>query len=222
VTGTSRGIGRATALELARRGCELVLFTRASQEQAKTEALLAEMRANYEVIHVDLEDHAALGSVLDGFAETAGAPDAVVHNAAVIERALVVETDRESFLRQLEVNLLAPFALTRALLPAMVKRARGRLVFVGSISSTLGTARSAAYNASKWGLVGFVKSLAEELRDTGLSAVTVLPGSVDTRMLEGSGFEPRMTADDVAKTLVHYALDAPIAHNGGVIEMFGV
>src|SRR5690606_15875581 len=120
------------------------------------------------------------------------------------------------------VNLRAPFILTRSFLRAMRERGRGHMVFVGSISSTLGTARAAAYCASKWGLVGFVKSLAEELKDTGLMAVAVLPGSVDTRMLEGSGFEPRISPVQVASTLVHYALDAPTAHNGGVIEMFGV
>jgi 3-oxoacyl-[acyl-carrier protein] reductase len=67
-----------------------------------------------------------------------------------------------------------------------------------------------------------MKSLAEELRDTGLMTIAILPGSVDTDMLKGSGFEPRMTAAEVAKTVVHYALDAPVAHNGSVIEMFGV
>jgi 3-oxoacyl-[acyl-carrier protein] reductase len=99
---------------------------------------------------------------------------------------------------------------------------RGRIVHVGSISSTLGSARAAAYSASKWGLVGLMKSLAEELADSGLSTVAVLPGSVDTEMLAGSGFSPRMRAEDVARTLVYHALDASHAHNGGVVEMFGV
>jgi 3-oxoacyl-[acyl-carrier protein] reductase len=116
----------------------------------------------------------------------------------------------------------APYALTRALVPAMRARGHGRVLFVGSISGTLGTARQSAYCASKWGLTGFMKSLAEELHDTGLMTCAVLPGSVDTNMLDGSGFDPRMSADDVARTLVHYALDAPLAHNGAVIEMFGV
>ena len=62
-----------------------------------------------------------------------------------------------------------------------------------------------------------MKSLAEELRDSGLMTVAVLPGSVDTRMLEGSGFEPRISVDEVATTLVHYALDAPLSHNGGIM-----
>jgi 3-oxoacyl-[acyl-carrier protein] reductase len=112
--------------------------------------------------------------------------------------------------------------LTRAFLPTMLRRGSGRILHVASISATLGTRNAAAYVASKWGLVGFMKSLAEELSGTGLMTLAVLPGSVGTRMLEGSGFEPRMTADEVASTVVHYAFDAPLSHNGGIIEMFGV
>jgi 3-oxoacyl-[acyl-carrier protein] reductase len=69
--------------------------------------------------------------------------------------------------------------------------------------------------------VGFTKSLAEELRGTGLATMSVLPGSVDTSMLEGSGYAPQMTADEVAATVVYAGLDAPSAMNGSSIEMFG-
>jgi 3-oxoacyl-[acyl-carrier protein] reductase len=103
----------------------------------------------------------------------------------------------------------------------MLRAGTGRFVFVSSITATMGARNAAAYAASKWGLVGLSKSLAEELSDTGLSSVAVLPGSVDTEMLTGSGFQPRMTAEDVARTLIHYALDAPLAHNGAIVEMFG-
>jgi 3-oxoacyl-[acyl-carrier protein] reductase len=94
-------------------------------------------------------------------------------------------------------------------------------VHVGSISSTIGCPENASYAASKWGLVGFAKSLAEELRGTQLASIAVLPGSVDTDMLRGSGFEPAMTADDVAGTVVYAALDAPLAMNGSALEVFG-
>jgi 3-oxoacyl-[acyl-carrier protein] reductase len=123
--------------------------------------------------------------------------------------------------RQLAVNLRAPFVLTRALLPAMLERRSGRLVFVSSISGTIGSPGAAAYAASKWGVIGLCKSLAEELRDTGLSAVSVLPGSVDTDMLKQTPFSADMTAEDVAAVVVHCALDAPLAMNGASIEVFG-
>ena len=103
----------------------------------------------------------------------------------------------------------------------MLVERTGRFVAVASISSTLGTPRQSAYNAAKWGVVGFTKSLAEELRGTGLQAMCVMPGAVATSMLAGSGFEPKMQPEDVAGTVAFAALDAPDAMNGSAIEMFG-
>jgi 3-oxoacyl-[acyl-carrier protein] reductase len=85
----------------------------------------------------------------------------------------------------------------------------------------MGTPRLSAYCASKWGLVGLVKSLAEELRGTGLQSMCVMPGSVDTDMLRGSGFSPAMTPEDVARIVAWVALDAPDAMNGSCVDAFG-
>jgi 3-oxoacyl-[acyl-carrier protein] reductase len=222
VTGPSRGIGRATALELARRGSDVVLVGRASAALDETQERVAEAGVRSEILSCDLAISSDVVTAGRRIVERFGAPDAVVHNGAVIHRAPIEATTGEAWDEQLAVNLRAPFLLTRELLPALRAAGRGRIVLVGSISSTLGAAGAAAYCASKWALVGFMKSLAEELSGSGVMASAVLPGSVATRMLEGSGFEPRMTAEDVAKTLVHYALDAPVAHNGAVVEMFGV
>lgn len=221
VTGASRGIGRATALELAERGVALALLGRPSKDLDDTCAT-ARRKVKAEVVACDLARPNDVAAAAETVLGSAGAPAVVVHNAAVIHRAPVERVTDAAWNEQIDVNLRAPFLLTRALLPAMKKAGRGRFIYVASISSTLGTREASAYCASKWGLVGFMKSLAEELSNTGLMAFAVLPGSVETRMLQGSGFEPRMSAGDVAKTIAHYAVDAPISHNGGVVEMFGV
>jgi len=222
ITGASRGIGRATALACAARGVDVGLCGRASPEQTETARLCREAGAKrvLELI-ADVGKSAEVERAARDFLAHFGAPDAVIHNAGIAARTRIEDTTVSSFEEHLSVNLAGPFVLTRALLPAMRARKAGRFVFVGSISSTLGTARLSAYCATKWGIVGFMKSLAAELTDSGLMACAVLPGSVDTRMLEGSGFPARMTADDVARSLVHYAFDAPLAHNGAAIEMFG-
>jgi 3-oxoacyl-[acyl-carrier protein] reductase len=223
LTGASRGIGLSTARLLARRGLRLALVGRRSPELDQVRSECLERGApEARIFEADLQVLEAVERAGATLLLEAGVPDVVVHNAGVTRRAPIDDLSLELWREQIDVNLGAPYALTRALLPAMRARGNGRLVFVGSISGTLGTARQSAYCASKWGLIGFMKSLSEELRDTGLMACSVLPGSVDTAMLEGSGFEPRMSPDDVARTLVHYALDAPLAHNGAVIEMFGV
>jgi len=222
VSGASRGIGRSVALELSRRGTQLILLGRASLAMTETEQLLKHGGSVFESKAADLADEESVISACKQILAKHGAPDIVVNNAGTIERQSVEQTSIAAWDRQLDVNLRAPFLITREMLPALRANGRGRIIHVASISATVGSSQAAAYSASKWGLVGFMKSLAEELRDSGLMTVAILPGSVDTDMLKGSGFAPRMTADDVAKTIAHYALDAPLAHNGSVIEMFGV
>lgn len=223
VTGASRGIGRATALALSARGCALALIGRPSRElDAAQGACLAAGAPRVRLIHADLSDLAATDRAGAELLSSEGAPQIVVHNAGEVHRAPIERLTLDDWQHEIALNLSAPFALTRALLPAMRARRQGRILFVGSISSTLGTASQSAYCASKWGVIGFMKSLAAELSDSNLMTAAVLPGSVETRMLEGSGFPPRMSAEDVARTLTHLALDAPLSHNGGVVELFGV
>jgi 3-oxoacyl-[acyl-carrier protein] reductase len=200
-----------------------VVLGRNSAELASLTQRIAELPTRLTVAPVDLADaHETVRTCREQL-ERGAIPDIVINNAGVIERAPVEALTLDSWERQLAVNLRAPYLITREVLPIMRTRRQGRIIHIGSISSTLGTARASAYCASKWGIVGFMKSLAEELRDTGVTTLAILPGSVDTDMLKGSGFPPRIDADDVARTIVHYALDASAAgHNGSVIEMFGV
>ena len=223
VTGAGRGLGRAVALSLAKRGLALGLIGRNSPGLRETAAMTQELsqRQSLELV-ADFADAASLEAAAQRALAELGPPDVVVHNAGSVVRASIDQTSVADWDLQQGTNLRAPFVLTRALLPAMRARGSGRFVFVGSISGTLGSPGAAAYAASKWGVTGFVKSLAEELKGSGLMACAVLPGSIATDMLKGSHFEPRMSADEVAKTIEFFALDAPLAHNGASIEMFGV
>lgn len=221
VTGASRGIGRATALALAARGLDLALLARTETDLGRVVAQASERGIEALSIRCDVSDPEAVGAAAETILRELGTPAVVVNNAGVIHRALVHEMSLDAWRRTLATNLDGAFLVARAFLPGMLAAGRGRIVQVASISATLGTARAAAYCASKWGVVGFTKSLAEELRGTGVATMSVLPGSVDTTMLVGSGFDPRMTPDDVAATIVYAALDAPDAMNGSAIEIFG-
>lgn len=218
MSGASRGIGRATALGLAARGLKVALLGRQSDAQRETETLLAGRGRHFEC---ELTNAASIAEASAAILRDLGAPSIVVNNAGIIERAPVAACTDESWERQLEVNLTAPFRITRAFLPSMLARRSGRILYVSSISATSGTREQSAYNASKWGLCGLMKCLAEELTDTGLMTCALLPGAVDTDMLAGSRWPARMSVEDVAKTLCFYALDASPAHNGALIEMFG-
>ena len=222
VTGASRGLGRALALALSRRGLSLALVGRASPAHSETASLVRAAGGEALEVFADFADASALTAAAERVLAELGVPEVVVHNAGLVVRARIEETSIADLDAQLDTNLRAPFVLTRALLPRLRAAGRGRLIFVGSISGTLGSPGAAAYAASKWGLTGFVKSLAEELKDSGLMACTVLPGSIATDMLQGSPFPARMSAEQVAKTIEFLAFDAALVHNGAVVEMFGV
>src|SRR5207237_10344201 len=144
----------------------------------------------------------------------------VVLNAAAPACAPSEELSEEQSDRGLEVTLKGAFLCAKAAWPAL-RRTSGRIVAIGSISGTLGTPQAAAYNASKWGLTGFIKSLAEEGREQGIFCALVLPGSVETEMLEKTPFEPEMQPRDVAQVVRFLAADAPFAMTGSAVEVFG-
>jgi 3-oxoacyl-[acyl-carrier protein] reductase len=151
-----------------------------------------------------------------------GAPDAVINNAAQLEHGpRVHEIDIAVWDRIIATNLRGPFLLSRALLPPMLAAGRGRLLHVASVSGTIGCPQMAHYGASKWGLLGLHAALTEELRGSGVASIAILPGSVDTAMLEKTPFAPDMPASDVAEVMGYYALDAPASVHGARVEIYG-
>ena len=221
VTGAGRGIGRATATALARRGLDVALLARTVEELEETAASVRAEGRRALTLRCDVTESAELTRAALEVTRGLGAASVIVANAGIVRRGLVHEMPESDWDDVLAVNLKGVFLTARAFLPQMFAEKRGRFIAIASISSTLGTARQSAYCAAKWGVVGLVKSLAEELRGTGLQAMSILPGSVETKMLEGSGYAPLMQPEDVANAVVYAALDAPAAMNGSSIEMFG-
>jgi len=218
VTGASRGIGRAIALAFAARGLDVALLARDRTALEEVAAACTALGVEATVHPCDVADVTAVQAEAHRIART---PRVVVNNAGIVHRAPLVETTVEQWRAVLAVNLDATFYVTKAFLEAMLAAKTGRIVNVSSISATFGTARHVSYCASKWGVIGFTKALAEELRETGLQALSVLPGSTDTDMLKGSGFPPQMQPEDIAKVVLYAALDAPAAMNGASLDVFG-
>jgi 3-oxoacyl-[acyl-carrier protein] reductase len=222
VTGAGSGIGRATALALAKRGLDVALVGRSEAGLRETELLMAPSGRKALVLRADVSSSDDVNAATVELLRALGTPQVVVNNAGIAGRKACVETlTDDDWDRVLGANLRSVFLVTRALLPSMREAGAGRFVTVASISATLGSPGLAPYAASKWGAVGFTKSLAEELRGSGLQALAVLPGTVDTPMARVGGFAPQMSPDDVAGLVVYAALDAPAAMNGSAIECFG-
>lgn len=217
VTGGGRGIGAATALELTRRGARVTVFGRTSAD------LEAVVRAGAAALAVagDVAREEDVSKVVEAHERRFGACDALVNNAGILLRALAEELTPAEWRAQLEVNLTGAFLCARAVIPGMKARRRGRIVNVASISGTIGSERASAYNASKWGLIGLTKCLAEELRPHGVQCLAVSPGSVDTEMLKKTPFAPAMTPAEVANVIAWCAGEAPDAMTGANVEVFG-
>jgi 3-oxoacyl-[acyl-carrier protein] reductase len=217
VTGGGRGIGAAVAHALTARGLAVTVFARTA---AQVEAVVAERGAALAVTgDVRREDDVA--RLLAAHERALGPVDVLVNDAGIVARGLAEALSPAAFRDVLDVNLTGAFLCARAVIPGMKARRRGRIVNVASISATLGTAEGSAYNASKWGLVGLTKCLAEELRPHGVQCLAVSPGSTDTEMLRKTPFRPDMTPEDVARVVVFAALDAPDAMTGSNVEVFG-
>ncbi|HET9595877.1 MAG TPA: SDR family NAD(P)-dependent oxidoreductase [Anaeromyxobacteraceae bacterium] len=217
VTGGGRGIGAAVAAALTRAGARVTVFARTRGEVdaavARGDAALAvagDVSREDDVARLVAEHERALGPT-----------GVLVNNAGILVRGLAEELSPAAWRAQLEVNLTGAWLCARAVIPGMKARRRGRIVNVGSISGTIGSERSSAYNASKWGLLGLTKCLAEELRAHGVQCLAVSPGSVDTAMLRQTPFTPAMTPADVARVVAWCAGEAPDAMTGAAVEVFG-
>jgi NAD(P)-dependent dehydrogenase (short-subunit alcohol dehydrogenase family) len=217
VTGGGRGIGAAVARALTTRGLRVTVFART---RAEVERVVAAGGAAL-ALTGDVAREEDVARLVSEHERTLGPVDVLVNGAGVLVRGLAEALAPADFRRVLDVNLTGAFLCARAAIPGMKARGAGRIVNVASISATLGTAEGSAYNASKWGLVGLTKCLAEELRPHGVACLSVSPGSTDTEMLRATPFSPEMTPEDVAKVVEFAALDAPLAMTGANVEVFG-
>jgi NAD(P)-dependent dehydrogenase (short-subunit alcohol dehydrogenase family) len=185
VTGASRGLGRALAVELAAAGARVVLVAR---ESADLHAAVAAARATGGDAHglaADIGDKQAIHAIAGAAAALVGPIDLLVHNASTLGPTplkLLLDTECEDFEQVFKVNVLGPFRLSRALAGAMALRGRGLIVHVSSDAAVSAYPRWGAYGVSKAALDHLSRSWAAELADLGVQVLAVDPGEMDTEM----------------------------------------
>jgi uncharacterized protein len=181
LTGASGGIGNAIARALHAKGASLAITGRRADA---LESLKTELGDRVDVLQADLAERADV-EALPG---RAGSIDVLVANAGLPAAGELHSFSPVEIDRALDVNLRAPMQLTRALLPGMLERGRGHLVFVSSLAGKVPAAGSSVYSATKFGLRGFGDSLHDELHGTGVGATTVFPGFIsDAGMFADAG-----------------------------------
>lgn len=176
VTGASKGIGRAIALELAGAGATVVVGYRTGRDEA--EALAAEIGGR--AVQADVSDAASAAALV----EAAGDVDVLVNNAGLTRDGLLARMSDDDWHTVIETNLSSVFYTCRAVARPMMKRRSGAIVNVSSIVGVHGNPGQTNYAASKAGIIGFTKSLARELGSRGVRANVVAPGYVRTQLTD--------------------------------------
>ena len=189
VTGASRGIGRAIALQLAQDGHHVICVARSEgplQELAKE---ITDAGGSAESKVCDISDSEALGALVDAVASEHERLDILVNNAGVTRDGLVLRMSDEDFDHVIAVNLKSAFIASRHAARPMMRGRYGRIINIGSVSGLMGNPGQVNYSASKAAMVGMSKSMAKELGAKGVTVNVVAPGFIKTEMTEALGEE---------------------------------
>ena len=193
ITGASGGIGAAIARTLHGQGAKVALSgTRADA----LESLAAELGEGAHVCPADLRDPAAPDALVAAAEKAAGPLDILVNNAGFTRDILALRMKDEDWQAVLDVDLTAPFRLSRAAMRGMLRRRAGRIIGIASIVGTTGNPGQANYAAAKAGLIGMTKSLAQEVGSRGITVNIVAPGFIQTPMTDALTDEQKKRLND--------------------------
>lgn len=213
VTGCSRGIGKAVVLELAAQGY-YVVGTDINEEFAQTITnYLKEAGFEGEGRVLNVNDQDAIDEGIKNITKELGAPTVLVNNAGITKDNLLMKMKDEEWEAVVNTNLSSVFRMSRACIRGMMKAKKGRIVNIGSVVGLSGNAGQTNYCATKAGVVGFSKSLAQEIASRGITVNVVAPGFIDTEMTKALSDEQREAmasriplrklgqVEDIAKTV---------------------
>jgi 3-oxoacyl-[acyl-carrier protein] reductase len=184
VTGGSRGIGKAIAIALAKKGYNVVICSRNEYELNKTKEEIEKFNVKVLAIKCDVRYYKQVKNLVKKTIEKFGRIDILVNNAGVALKKNVVDMSEEEWDVVIDTNLKGPFLFTKEVLPFMIKQKSGCIVNISSGGGKTGFAEFSAYCASKFGLIGFTESLAKEVKKFGIRVYTICPGPVATKMQE--------------------------------------
>lgn len=184
VTGASSGIGRELALRLAQKGARVALVARRAERLEGLAAEIAAVNGEALVVPCDVADREQVLAAARRTVEHFGGIDLLINNAGYGHHRRFLDWELDDMERMMRVNYFGALYWTKALLPQMVARRRGWLVFVASVAGKLGVPEESAYAASKFAMVGLAEALSYEVEDAGVQVLTVCPGTIRTEFFD--------------------------------------
>jgi 3-oxoacyl-[acyl-carrier protein] reductase len=234
VTGASRGIGRAIAIELGRDGGRVVVnFAGRAEEARETARLIEQVGGRAIVEQADVSVASAAHSLVESALAAFGRVDVVVNNAGITRDTLILRMKDEDWDAVMNINLKGAFNLIRAVARPMMKQRVGRIINIASVVGLIGNAGQANYVAAKAGLIGLTKSAARELASRNITVNAVAPGYIQTdmtaelnadlveKMVEQIPLGQVGQPEDVAKAVAFLASDESAYITGQVLNVDG-
>jgi NAD(P)-dependent dehydrogenase (short-subunit alcohol dehydrogenase family) len=225
ITGGGRGIGRATALALAREGARVAV---GDLDRETAERVAAEIGPTGVGLPLDVTDHAGFTAFLDEVEQQLGPLDVLINNAGIMPVTPLVEESPDSISRQLEINLRAVIHGTQEAMKRMVPRGSGHIVQLASLAGRTGFPHLATYCATKHGVIGLSEAVRLELRGTGVEVSVVMPGIVRTELTTGLAdargvktVMPEDVAAEIVAVLQKPRFDVFIPRSTGPLIAFG-